>query len=120
MTESSRLEFLKARIDALIARLHRTTFRDHVERELLVSELGRAIEGLPATGKHEVVAAPDPDLLRDSIEASAAVENAFRALTEPEPKDAWSRRVTRLEGYVSLLLASEEDLLEAEASKSAA
>src|SRR5262245_3504675 len=99
MTDTDRLQLLKDRIDALIARLHRTTFRDHVERELLVGELGRAIGRLPSAangGPPARVPAPDPDLLRDSIEASVAVESAFRALTEPEPKEAWCNRMTRL------------------------
>lgn len=108
----SRFGLLKARIDRLVERLQRTTFRDRLERQLLMDELERALARLPSAAKARSRAVVhDPELLRDSQEASDAVQSAFRALAAPEPTDAWMPRVAQLESGLSLLLAAEEDLL---------
>jgi hypothetical protein len=103
------------RIARLLERLGRTSFRDRFEREILVAELGRTIAELPSAGVPDRTAFLDEDgeLAGDSLEAMAAVEDAFRALGEPQSSDAWVHRLDRLEQGLSLLLAAEEDLLEA-------
>jgi hypothetical protein len=111
----SRLEPARVRIARLLERLQRTSFRDRFEREVLVSELGRTIAELPSASGQNQTAFLDEDgeLVVDSVEALAAVESAFRALEQPESNDAWVHRLARLESGLSLLLAAEEDLLEA-------
>jgi hypothetical protein len=106
---------LKTRIDGLVARLHRTSFRDRLEREILVAELGRTIASLPSARPAEARAFTDGDseaLVLESLEAVAAVQGALRALSGPERTDAWRKQVARLEDHLSVLLAAEEDLLE--------
>jgi hypothetical protein len=102
-------------IARLLERLGRTSFRDRFEREILVAELGRTIAELPSAGEpdREAFLDEDGELAGDSLEALAAVERAFRALEAPESSDAWAHRLARLERSLSLLLAAEEDLLDA-------
>jgi inorganic triphosphatase YgiF len=110
----SRLEPARVRIARLLERLGRTSFRDRSEREILVAELGRTIAELPsASGQTQTAFVDDDGELVDSMEAMAGVESAFRELEEPESSDAWVHRLARLESNLSLLLAAEEDLLEA-------
>lgn len=111
---ASGLQGVKSRIDALVARLYRTSFRDRLEREILLAELGRAIAGLPSA-QTESAALTDGDgeeLLVESAQAVAAVKSALRALSGPERTDAWRNQMARLERQLSVLLAAEEDLLE--------
>ena len=91
-----------------IERLHRTSFRDRLERELLVAELRRTLAKLPSAAKPRRALVGEPE----SVEAVAAVQGAVRALAAPEATDAWTNRVVQLEAHLSLLLAAEEDLLE--------
>jgi hypothetical protein len=118
----SRLEPARVRIARLLDRLGRTSFRDRFEREILVAELGRTIADIPSTGGQIRTAFVDEDgdLAVESMEAMAAVESAVRALEEPESSDAWVHRLERVESNLSLLLAAEEDLLEACATQAQA
>jgi hypothetical protein len=115
LVPASGLHGLKTRIDGLVARLHRTSFRDRLEREILVAELGRTIASLPSARHAEARAFTDGDseaLWLESLEAVAAVQGALRALSGPERTDAWRKQMARLEDHLSVLLAAEEDLLE--------
>lgn len=112
---ASGLQGVKSRIDALVARLYRTSFRDRLEREILLAELGRAIASLPSAREAEHAALADGDgeeLLVESAQAVAAVTSALHALSGPERTDAWRNRMAHLERQLSLLLAAAEDLLE--------
>lgn len=114
----SRLEPARVRIARLLDRLGRTSFRDRFEREILVAELERTIAELPSAGGQIQTTFVDDEgeLAGESMEALAAVESAVRALEQPESNDAWVHRLDRLESHLSLLLAAEEDLLEAYAA----
>jgi hypothetical protein len=114
----SGFERTKSRIERLLERLHRTSFRDRTERELLVTELGRTLAALPSTAERST-GAPADELAGDSREAVAAVERAFRALEAPEAPDAWASRLARLQSGIERLLADEEDLLAAHPSEAA-
>jgi len=105
-SDPARLACVKARILQLLARLRRTSFRDGLERELLVAELERTVACLPSLAERRA----------DSAEARAAVERAFGALVAPDHPAAWAPRVSQLEDRLSLLVASEEDLLVERAS----
>jgi hypothetical protein len=111
----SRLQPEKVRFARLLERLGRTSFRDRFEREILLAEFGRTMAELPSAGGQiqTTFVEEDDELVVDSLEAMAAVERSVRALEEPESSDAWVRRLERLESNLSLLLAAEEDLLEA-------
>jgi hypothetical protein len=114
----SRIELEKSHIGRLIERLARTSFRDRDEREILVAELGRTIAELPCADERRAVGTADgeqAELISDSIAAVATVESDVRALAAPDSTDAWANRIVRLERDMSLLLAAEEDLLEARA-----
>jgi hypothetical protein len=115
----SGFERTKSRIERLLERLHRTSFRDGTERELLVTELGRALAALPSAAERSTGAFAD-ELAGDAREAVAAVERAFRALEAPEAPDAWASRLARLQSGIERLLADEEDLLAARPSEAAA
>jgi hypothetical protein len=106
----SRFQLQKSRIDRLIERLHRTSFRDRLERELLVAELRRTLAKLPSAAKPRRALGAGESGSGDAV---AAVRGAVRALAAPEATEAWRNRVVRLEAHLSLLLAAEEDLLEA-------
>jgi hypothetical protein len=114
----SPLQPARARFARLLDRLGRTSFRDRSEREILLAELGRTIGELPsAAGEIQTSFDGGDGLALDSLQALAAVEDALRALEEPESGDAWVHRLARLEDGLSLLLAAEEDLLDAFAAQ---
>jgi hypothetical protein len=114
----SRLEPARVRIARLLDRLGRTSFRDRLEREVLVAELERTIAELPsADGQNQTAFVNgEGELAAESMEAMSAVERAVRALEAPESSDAWVHRLDRLESHLAVLLAAEEDLLEAYAA----
>ena len=98
----------KSRIDRLIERLHRTSFRDRLERELLVAELRRTLAKLPSPRRRAVRSTAN----RNPSTPSPPCRVPFARSRQPEATEAWRNRVVRLEAHLSLLLAAEEDLLE--------
>jgi hypothetical protein len=114
MPDGSDLVLARHRIDRLLERLARTSFRDQTEREILVGELQRMLAGLtPAASAIRSPAADEPldEAAVDSALALAGAESAVRALAARDSKDAFAVRLAHVQRAALLLLAAAEDLV---------
>lgn len=103
-----------ARVDRVVARLERTSFRDRHERSLLVAQLVAAVGA--ATPRRRSAAEPSLDaaLARDAKEAGDRLARSVARLRAADPAaDDWRGAVADLKDRFGHWLAVEEDRLDA-------
>jgi hypothetical protein len=118
METDSKIGSIRAHVGLLLRRLERTSFRDRLERRLLVDALERALARIPAASVARRRLRPrrgELQLLREAIDAAERVGASLarlRALAVDNGADGWRRSLRELEAQVSSLLATEEDRLD--------
>lgn len=118
MDDAAKIRSIGAHVGRVLQRLERTSFRDGLERTLLMEQLENVLATVPASSaarRRERARRSGQRLLREAVNAAQRVGSSLAQLRALEPDaDEWRPTLGELKEEIATLLATEEDRLGAE------